>query len=161
MKGRTQRRFCPVTGSAIIAELAKAAADTAAIQSSSLPPDLQCVGWMHKNPRSEWIVSLKPDLVLSGKHSRLCVFYLPGKDANGRDARVSRNTATRFKTVRARESCGRFTCRRTACLSAAGRCVVVEKREQDERRLCRVPKIASSLVPITCLIVITFEFAAK
>jgi hypothetical protein len=77
---RTEAKaFLTGNGQSVIAELAKAAADTEAVQMSPLPPDIQCVGWIHKNPRSEWIVSLKPDLVLSGKHSQLCVFYLPAK----------------------------------------------------------------------------------
>ena len=77
---RTEAKaFLSGNGESLVADLAKAAADTEAIESSSLPPDIQCVGWMHKNPRSEWIVSLKTDLVFSGKHSKLCVFYLPAK----------------------------------------------------------------------------------
>ncbi len=73
------KAFLSGNGKQLIAELEKAPADNEAIKSTSVPPDIQCVGWMHKNPQSEWIVSLKPDLVLSGKHSQLCVFYLPAK----------------------------------------------------------------------------------
>lgn len=60
-------------------EVEKAVEQTKAIQKSAIPPDLQWVGWMHRNAKAEWIVSLKADLSPSPSYSKLCVFYVPAK----------------------------------------------------------------------------------
>jgi len=63
----------------LVTELQKAVNDTKAIQQTPIPPDLQWVGWLHKNSKGEWLVSLNSDIPVSGKHSKLCTFYVPAK----------------------------------------------------------------------------------
>jgi HPt (histidine-containing phosphotransfer) domain-containing protein len=73
------KAFLARTQEVLTTELKKATEDTKAIQQSPLPPDLQWVGWLRKDSKSNWIVSLNPDISISGKYSKLCVFYVPVK----------------------------------------------------------------------------------
>lgn len=63
----------------LAAELKKAVDDTKAIQQGPLPPDLQWVGWLRRNSKAQWVVSLNPDISMSGKYPKLCVLYVPVK----------------------------------------------------------------------------------
>ena len=73
------KAFLARTQKVLTTELKKATEDTKAIQQSPVPPDLQWVGWLRKDSKSKWIVSLNPDISVSGKYSKLCVFYVPVK----------------------------------------------------------------------------------
>ncbi len=70
------RGYLKANGERVWKELEMAVGVTKAIQQTAIPPDLQWVGWMHRNSKSEWIVSLKPDMSVTASHSKLCILQI-------------------------------------------------------------------------------------
>lgn len=47
---------------------------TRQLQMAAIPSDLYWVGWLHRDARSEWVISLRKDLNASGSGTELCCF---------------------------------------------------------------------------------------